>query len=58
MKTIDKTYHIWYDHDIDKWEINYHRLVKEDISKLPVKLRAKYYSLTDRMVTTQQPLTY
>lgn len=34
---------------MDKWNINYHRLVKEDIKALPIKLLARYYSLIDRI---------
>lgn len=34
---------------MSKWNINYHRLVKDEIKSLSIKLLARYYALIDRM---------
>lgn len=34
---------------MNKWDINYHHLVKNEIRSLPIKLLARYYALIDRM---------
>ena len=33
-----------------KWNLQYHELVKADIEKLPIRLLASYYALTERML--------